>query len=370
MKTNAAVLFSQPGKWEVTEVDLDEPKANEVLVKIVAAGMCHSDDHMVTGDLPSMKLPMAGGHEGAGIVEAVGSAVTNVAPGDHVVLQFIPGCGRCRWCASGQQNLCDSGAMLLAGCQLDGTFRMHKDGTDIGQMAMISTFSQYTVVPNISCVKIPDDIPFAEACLVGCGVPTGWGSAVNGAGVVPGDVTIIMGIGGVGINSVQGAKHAGASRIIAVDPVAFKRETALQLGATDAVESIGEAMQLAQELTNGQGADNAVITTGVLRPEHIGQAFDAVRKGGTVAVVGIGPVTDMSIPVSPFILTLFQKRLQGVLYGSLSPSKDILRLLSMYQAGQLKLKELVTRTYTLDQVNEGYADMHAGRNIRGVITFD
>jgi len=133
---------------------------------------------------------------------------------------------------------------------------------------------------------------------------------------------------------------------------------------------IREAAQLAQELTNGQLADNAIITVGVTRSEHIGQAFDAVRKGGTIAVVGIGPVTDASIPISPFILTLFQKRLQGVLYGSLSPSKDILRLLSMYQAGELKLKELVTRTYTLDQINEGYADMHAGRNIRGVITFD
>ena len=370
MKTRAAVLFSQPGKWEVTEVDLDEPQANEVLVKIVAAGLCHSDDHMVTGDMPAMKLPMCGGHEGAGIVEAIGPGVTNVAPGDHIVLSFIPGCGRCRWCAGGQQNLCDSGAMLLAGCQLDGTFRMHKDGTDIGQMALVSTFSEYTVVPSISCVKIPDDIPLQEACLVGCGVPTGWGSAVKGAGIEPGDVTIVMGVGGIGINSVQGAKHAGASRIIAVDPVALKRETALQLGATDAVETIGQAAQLAQELTNGQGADNAILTVGVLKGEHIGQAFDAVRKGGTIAVVGLGPVSDMNIPVSPFILTLFQKRIQGVLYGSLSPSKDILRLLSMYQAGQLKLKELVTRTYTLDQINEGYADMHAGKNIRGVIAFD
>ncbi len=145
---------------------------------------------------------------------------------------------------------------------------------------------------------------------------------------------------------------------------------ALQLGATDAVESIQQATQLAQELTNGQGADNAIITVGVLKGEHIGQAFDAVAKAGTVAVVGIGPVTDMNIPVSPFILTMFQKRIQGVLYGSLAPSKDILRLLSMYQAGQLKLKELITRTYTLDQVNEGYEDMHAGKNIRGVITFE
>lgn len=370
MKTRAAVLFSQPGKWEVTEVDLDEPRANEVLVRIVAAGLCHSDDHLVTGDMPAMKLPLAGGHEGAGIVEAIGPGVTNVAPGDHIVISFIPGCGRCRWCAGGQQNLCDSGAMLLAGCQFDGTFRMHRGGEEIGQMCLVSTFSEYTVVPSISCVKIPDDIPLDQACLVGCGVPTGWGSAVEGAAIEPGDVTIVMGVGGIGINSVQGARHAGASRIIAVDPVALKRETALELGATDAVETMGEAARLAQELTNGQGADSAIVTVGVLKGEHIGQAFDAVRKGGTVAVVGIGPVSDMNIPVSPFILTLFQKRIQGVLYGSLSPGKDILRLLSMYQAGQLKLKELITRTYTLDQINEGYADMHAGRNIRGVITFD
>jgi S-(hydroxymethyl)glutathione dehydrogenase/alcohol dehydrogenase len=247
---------------------------------------------------------------------------------------------------------------------------MHKDGQNIGQMCMVSTFSEYSVVPSISCVKIPDDIPLTEACLVSCGVPTGWGSAVVGAGVSPGDVTIVMGVGGIGINSVQGAKHAGATRIIAVDPTPFKREMALQLGATDAVETMQEAASLAQELTNGQGADNAIVTVGVTRSEHIGEAFNAIRKGGTVAVVGLGPISDQSIPVSPFILTLFQKRIQGVLYGALSPSKDMLRLLSMYQAGQLKLKELVTRTYTLDQINEGYADMHAGRNIRGVITFD
>lgn len=370
MKTKAAVLFSQPGKWEVTELDLDEPKANEVLLKIVAAGLCHSDDHMVTGDLPVTRLPMCGGHEGAGIVEAVGPGVTSVASGDHVVLSFIPGCGRCRWCASGMQQLCDLGAMMRGGCQLDGTFRLHKHGTDIGQMALISTFSEYTVVPSISCVKIPDDIPLTEACLVGCGVPTGWGAAINGAEVSPGDVTIVMGIGGVGINSVQGAKHAGASRIIAVDPIAFKRQTALQLGATDAVETIMEATELAQALTNGQGADNAIVTVGVTRGEHVGQALDAVRKAGTVAVVGIGPTDDLNIPVSPFVLAMYQKRIQGVLYGSLAPSKDILRLLGMYQAGQLKLTELVSQTYTLDQINEGYADMHAGRNIRGVITFD
>ena len=370
MKTKAAVLWSQPGKWEVTEVDLDEPKDHEVLVKMAAAGLCHSDDHFCTGVLPAMRLPMCGGHEGAGIVEAVGSAVQSVQPGDHVVVQFIPGCGRCRWCASGMQNLCDTGAGLLTGMQLDATFRMHTDGTDVGQMAMVSTFSEYSVINQWSCVKIPDDIPLAEACLVGCGVPTGWGSAVVAADVQPGDVTIVMGIGGVGINAVQGAAHAGASRIIAVDPVAFKREVALTLGATDACETMAQATELAQSLTNGQGADNAIVTVGVIKGEHVAQAFTAIRKAGTVAVTAVGNAMECGIPVNLFELAMFQKRIQGVLYGSLSPSKDMLRLLGMYQAGQLKLKELITQTYTLDQINDGYADLHAGRNIRGLITFD
>jgi NDMA-dependent alcohol dehydrogenase len=370
MQTNAAVLWSQPGKWEVTEVDLDEPKSHEVLIRMVAAGLCHSDDHLATGDLPVPHLPMCGGHEGAGIVERVGSAVESVQPGDHVVLSFIPCCGRCRWCASGMQNLCDAGALIMAGPQLDGTFRMHKDGQDVGQLALVSTFSQFTVVPEASCVKIPEEIPLPEACLVSCGVPTGWGTAVAAAGVAPGDVTIVMGVGGVGINSVQGARHAGAARIIAVDPVPFKRETALQLGATDAFESIDDARQLALSLTNGQGADNAIVTVGVIKGDHVAQAFAAVRKGGTVAVTGVGKATEIGLPVSLLELTFLQKRIQGVLYGSLSPSKDILRLLSMYQVGQLKLTELITRTYRLDEINEGYADMHAGRNIRGVITFD
>ena len=368
MKTKAAVLWFQPGKWEVTDVDLDEPQDHEVLVRMAAAGLCHSDDHLVTGDLMA-PLPVCGGHEGAGIVERVGAAVTAVKPGDHVLLQFIPGCGRCRFCASGLQNLCDYGAMIMAGTQFDGTYRMHKDGQDIAQMALVSTFSEYTVVPELSVVRIPDDIPFAEACLVGCGVPTGWGSAVVSADVQPGDVVVVMGIGGIGINAVQGAKHAGASRIIAVDPIEFKREKALELGATDAVAAIYQAGDLARDLTNGQGADSAIVCVGVITGDNVAEAFSTIRKGGTVCVTGLGKMTDVGVPISLFELSMYQKRIQGVLYGSLSPSKDMLRLLSMYQAGQLKLTELITRTYTLDQINDGYADLHAGRNIRGVITY-
>jgi S-(hydroxymethyl)glutathione dehydrogenase/alcohol dehydrogenase len=178
-----------------------------------------------------------------------------------------------------------------------------------------------------------------------------------------------MGVGGIGINAVQGAAHAGATRVIAADPVPFKQESALRLGATDAVTSIDEAAELARSLTNGQGADSTIITVGVMSGEHVAQAFDSVRKAGIVVVTAVAPAAEIGIPISPFMLAMFQKRLQGALFGMMSPSKDVHRLLAMYERGQLKLDELVTRTYSLDEINVGYDDMHAGTNLRGVIRY-
>jgi S-(hydroxymethyl)glutathione dehydrogenase/alcohol dehydrogenase len=369
MKTRAALLTEQPGKWQVTDVDLDDPKDHEVLVRMVASGLCHSDDHVATNDVPIGTLPFCGGHEGAGVVEAVGPGVRAVAPGDHIVTSFIPGCGRCRWCASGMQNLCDNGALMMAGCQLDGTYRMHFRGQDVGQSSFVGTFAEHSVMPEWACIKIPDHIPLESAALLGCGVPTGWGSAVNAAQVQPGDIVIVMGVGGIGINAVQGAAHAGATRVIAADPLPFKQESALRLGATDAVTSIDEAAELARSLTNGQGADSTIITVGVMSGEHVAQAFDSVRKAGIVVVTAVAPAAEIGIPISPFMLAMFQKRLQGALFGMMSPSKDVHRLLAMYERGQLKLDELVTRTYSLDEINVGYDDMHAGTNLRGVIRY-
>ena len=282
---------------------------------------------------------------------------------------FIPGCGRCRWCASGQQNLCDTGALMMTGSQLDGTFRKHLNGKDVAQASFVGTFSEWSVMPEWGCIKIPKDIPLETAALVGCGVPTGWGSAVNGARVQPGDVVIVMGVGGIGINAVQGAKHAGAARIIAVDPVQLKREFALKVGATDTVTDIDEAGELARSVTNGQGADSAIVTVGVLTGDHLGQAFSTIRKDGTLVVTAVSNAAEVGIPVNLFELSMYQKRIQGVLYGMMSPSKDVPRLLALYEAGQLKLDELVTRTYTLDEINVGYEDLHSGINIRGVIRF-
>jgi NDMA-dependent alcohol dehydrogenase len=369
MKTTAAVIFEQPGKWEVLEVDLDGPKKYEVLVEFAACGLCHSDDHIAKGDMMMSHLPYCGGHEGAGIVLEVGGGVRSLEVGDHIVTSFIPGCGKCRWCASGQQNLCDYGALIAIGSQMDGTFRMHVGGADVAQGSLLSAFSRHSILPEWSCIKINRDIPLLAAALVGCAVPTGWGSAVNAAQVSPGDVVIVMGVGGVGINAVQGAAHAGAAHVVAVDPVALKRDTALKLGATAAFAGIDEAQEYVQDFTNGQGADATIITIGVVTSSHVGQGFSSIRKGGTVVVTGMGNKDEMGIPAGLFELTMYQKRIQGCLFGMMSPSKDVPRLLSLYQTGHLKLDELVSRTYPLEQINEGYVDMHAGEVIRGVIDY-
>ena len=367
MKTRAAILRQQPAAWEVVELDLDEPKANEVLVRMVASGLCHSDEHVAKADVPYGCFPLCGGHEGAGVVMGCGPGVTTLAPGDHIVTSFIPGCGRCLWCASGKQNLCDNGALMMGGTQLDGTFRMHLNGQDVGQNSFIGTFSQYTVMPEHAGIRIPKHIPLASAALLGCGVPTGWGSAVNAAQTQPGDVVIVMGVGGIGINAVQGAKHAGATRIIAVDPVEFKRESAQMFGATDVVASIGEAGELARSITNGQGAASVILTVGLLAEDHIGAAFEAIRKDGTMVITAVANIGTVNMPISPFMAAMYQKRIQGALFGMMSPSRDVPRLLDMYEAGQLKLDELITRTYRLDEINQGYDDMYAGKNLRGLI---
>ncbi|MEQ3549996.1 NDMA-dependent alcohol dehydrogenase [Pseudonocardia nematodicida] len=371
--TRGAVVRSVPGKYEVVDLEVDDPRPGEVEVKMVASGLCHSDDHIATGDIPVGMYPFAGGHEGSGIVTRAGANNKGLKEGDHVVFSFLPSCGHCRWCASGMQNLCDLGAGLLSGKRWneDSTrIRMADDGTPVGQMCGISTFLETTLVSEDSCVKVPDDIPLEVACLVGCGVGTGWGSAVNAGQVAPGDTTIVMGIGGIGINAVQGAKHAGAANIIAVDPVALKRDSAMQLGATHAVETIEEATELAKEFTNGQGADQTIVTVGIIKPDHIGQAMASIRKAGTVVVTALGDINDTTaLPISMADITLMQKRIQGAMFGMSNPNWDILRQLQLYRSGALKLDELVTATYTLDQVAAAYEDMHAGKNVRGVVRF-
>jgi NDMA-dependent alcohol dehydrogenase len=366
MKTKAAILRAPHTDWEVAELELDPPRDNEVLIRFVAAGLCHSDEHLRTGDLPG-RYPIIGGHEGAGVIEEVGPGVTRVKKGDHVVCSFIPSCGRCRFCSTGQQNLCDLGATILEGKMTDGTFRCHLDGEDLGGFCMVGSFSQWAVLSEFSCVPVDRDLPLETAVLVGCGVPTGWGSAVYAAGVRPGETVVIYGIGGIGINAVQGARHAGARNVVAVDPIAFKREKAEELGATHSAASAEEAQELVTNLTLGVGADNAIVTVGVVKEDVVESAFNAVRKGGTVTVTGLGNLMEKTIHLNGAMLTLFQKRVQGTLFGSANPIYDIKKMLDLYRTGDIKLDELVTKNYRLEDINEGYQDLLDGRNIRGVI---
>jgi NDMA-dependent alcohol dehydrogenase len=371
MKTRTAIVREIPGDYQVVELDLESAGIGELTVKMVAAGLCHSDDHLATGDMPMATMPFAGGHEGAGIVVEVGVGVKGFAEGDHVVFSFLPACGHCRWCASGRQNLCDLGATLLVGSRFDdpNSFRLHLDGQPVGQMAGLSTFSEYTTIDVNSAVKVPKDIPLETLCLLGCGVGTGWGSAVNSAEVTVGDTVIVMGVGGIGINAVQGAAHAGATHVIAVDPVPFKRDLAEKLGATESFADIETAGEFARSVTNGQGADSTIVTVGVTTAEHVAQAFATIRKAGICVVTGIGHYAEMAANIPLMDLVLSQKRIQGSLYGECNPSRDIPRQLELYQAGKLKLDELITARYTLDQVAQGYRDMRDGKNLRGIIAF-
>lgn len=372
MKMNAAVLWDVNEEWSVEEVELDGPKEGEVLVAYEATGLCHSDHHVRAGDLP-LALPIVGGHEGAGVVQEIGPGVRNLTVGDHVVGTFMPACGRCRWCSSGHQNLCDLGAELAAGAQLDGTFRIHARGRELGALAWLGTFAQYGTVPEASLVKIDDDIPLNRACLVGCGVATGWGSAVNTAQVTPGDTVVVIGCGGIGSAAIQGARLAGAEKIVVVDIAEGKRDKAFQFGATHFATSLPEATALVGDLTRGVMADSVLLTVGLIEASLVVDALTIVRKGGAVVVTALASFTDAS-PALPMavlaMVTIYQKRLLGSLYGESNAQADIPRLLSLYREGKLLLDETVTAECKLADINVAYDDMLAGRNIRGIVVHD
>jgi NDMA-dependent alcohol dehydrogenase len=381
MKTRAAVLWGQHQEWKIEELTVDPPKAGEVLVHWKVAGMCHSDEHMITGDMSlsdevtsalgmSSMFPLIGGHEGAGVVLEVGEGVSTLKPGDHVSASFIPSCGRCRYCSTGKQNLCDRGGMAFQpGMITDGTHRHFVKGQFVSMMAKLGTFAEHACVAEESLIKVDSDLPLAAVALVSCGVATGWGSAVKRAEVTPGDTVVVVGIGGIGINAVQGAKMAGAKRVIAVDPVEFKREMAMQMGATHVFASMAEAIPAVNEMTWGQMADKVIMTPGVLHGEMMTEAMTLTGKGSTCVVTAISPMMSETSNINLFQLAMWQKEVKGTIFGSLNPRADIPMLLNLYRNGDLKLDELVTKTYTLDQINEGYQDMRDGKNIRGVIVY-
>jgi len=369
METTAAILWERGGPWSVEKIELDPPRAGEVLVELGGSGLCHSDEHVLTGDLP-WPLPMIGGHEGAGTVVETGPGVDWLKAGDRIIFGFIPACGRCASCSAGMQNLCELGQYLGDGTQIsDHTARHHARGQDLGLMCLLGTFAQHTVVSEANCIKIDDDIPLDKACLLGCGVVTGWGSAVNAGGVKAGDTVVVVGTGGIGVNAVQGAALAGAEHLVAIDPVEFKRAKSLEFGATHAVATSEEAQELVNELTHGRGANVVVNTMGLGTGEQIGASLAMTAKRGTVVVTNLHEATETQVAMSALDLVLMEKRVVGSLFGTANPRLDIPRLLGLYRSGNLKLDELATRSYKLDDINTGYDDMREGRNLRGVISF-
>jgi len=368
MKVEAAVLYGVNEPYKIEEIELDAPKEREVLVELVASGLCHSDDHLVTGDVP-LPGPVVAGHEGAGVVVEVGSEVTRVKQGDHVILHPVPNCGQCRWCATGRANLCDMGAYALTGYAPDGTYRRHLKGGDIGAFCQLGTFSPYTTVSETQVAAIDPDVPLNVAALIGCGVTTGVGAATKVAQIRQGDVVVVIGVGGVGTSAVQGARIAGASTIVAVEPGEYRRGRAAEFGATHAVASTAEATELVRDLTRGVMADVVIITVGVMHGELLGEAATLTSKGGTCVLTSVTPLAETTASISLFDFAMSNKRLLGHVYGEANPIDDFRRMVGLYKSGALKLDEMITTEFSLAEINDGFAAMHAGSTVRGAIRY-
>ena len=365
MKMKAAVLYEPNKPMEVQTVDLDDPSTGEVLVRIAAAGVCHSDLHLIKGEWTT-PLPAVLGHEGAGIVEKVGAGVTRVKPGDHVILNFRANCGHCHYCVVGRPVLCD-GIDTPRSAMFDGTVRLHRQGADIHHMARVSCFAEYAVVPESGAVPVRKDMPLDRACLIGCAVMTGVGAVANTARVRPGDTVAVIGCGGVGLNAVQGAVLAGADRIIAVDLLDNKLEYARQFGATDVINAgNGDAAGRVLEMTGG-GVDFAFEAIG--NPAAIQQAYEMCRMGGTTVIVGMAPEDDV-LEFNALSIPRTERAIVGSWYGSARPWVDLPRLADMYMRGRLKIDELISRSYPLEQINEAYDALQAGEVARSVLTFE
>ena len=365
MKTKAAVLYEHNKPLVVEEVDLDAPKTGEVLVRVGAAGICRSDLHFIHGE-EYIKLPAVLGHEGAGIVEQVGEGVTLVEAGDHVIFSFAPNCGQCRSCVSGKANLCDAHG-ATTGTLFDGTTRLHTKDTRITHMGKVACFSEYSVVPQWGCIPIPKNIGLGQAALIGCSVTTGVGAVLCTAPVEPGSTVAVIGCGGVGINVIQGASLVSASKIIAIDTEETALEYALKFGATDIINAkTEEPVEKVRELPGGVGVDFSFEVRGL--PETVRQSYEMIRKAGTAVIVGIGE-TGITADIDLVSLVRQEKTLTGTYYGSAKPRNDFNRMVDLYLNNKLNIDDLITREYSLDQINEAFAALERGDPGRGIIRY-
>ncbi len=357
MKAKAAVLYEYNTPQVVEEVDVASPQEGEVMVKLAASGVCYSNYHIILGHFPMVECPTILGDEGAGTIVEVGAGVKNVKVGDPVVLSWVPNCNNCFYCNRGEFQLCDKGF---------ATSRFSKDGKFIDIYSNVSSFSEYTVVPETGVIPIRTDVPLDKAALVGCAVPTGWGSVVNTARVEPGSTVAVIGLGGVGLSAVMGAVTVDAEKIIGVDINGAKLELSKDFGVTHVIDSSKEDLVTAlKELTDGRGPDYAFDTIGI--PEVTSQAYTAIRNGGTVVTVGMNAVW-AEVTLS-FPLIYGERKLLGSRYGSIQPAKDIPRILDLYMAGKLDLDKLITKRFGIEGINEAFDTMVGGEVARCVIDF-
>ena len=365
MKARGAVLFEPGQPLEICDVDVAPPRAGEVLVRMAAAGVCHTDLHVMQGKFAA-PLPAVLGHEGAGVVAGAGPGVTSLREGDTVVPLWRLSCGECEYCRRGKPALCpDATRLRNTGRLPDGTSRFSYRGREVMHYAGVSTFCEYSVIPERALLKLEQDVPLDRAALLGCAVVTGVGAVTHAARVKPGDTVAVFGAGGVGLNVVQGAASAGAATVVAVDLHAPKLELARRFGATHAVDgSQGLAVEAIRRLTGGRGVDHAFDAVG--SPGTVRQAYDVLARAGKLVVLGISREA-VSLPLGPLVFE--ERQIVGSFYGSGRPREDIPALATMYQNGKLKLDELLTRRYPLEQINEAYAALDRGEVARSVIVF-
>jgi NDMA-dependent alcohol dehydrogenase len=383
MRVNAAVVTEQGGPWHTEAIEIDEPHANEVKVKMAFAGLCRSDEHLRHGEmLPGAEVigwlsgretafPLIGGHEGAGVVESVGENVTSLKPGDHVATSFIPSCGRCEYCASGRGYICDLGAHTLVGPMIsDGTWRHHLGDLDLNRMCQLGTFSEYMVVHEASLIRIEPWYDLRATALISCGISTGFGSAVNRGGTKPGDTVAVIGCGGIGSGAILGSVHAGARAVIAIDTDRSKVERAMKIGATHGcATTLDAAFTILPDLTMGKNCDVVIITADPFKSELIEQARSITAKGGVVVLTTQASFGLKTLEVDVFMLAMYNQEIRGTIFGSESPRIQVPRLLRLYHEGKLPIDELITREYSLDDVQQGYDDLASGKNVRGVVRF-